>query len=735
MHKRLLCSLSSVLICGLFLTTPVGAVVVKISNFGNAHQIWFEAEAYDQRDPDTEAYFKVVDQAGAFGQAVTRTGGAGGMLRYTFDVAQAGGKGGTWYFWGRVIVPQNESDFLVVEGIPGEPVLPAAPPYPGTSSATGFTNAQRIFDENLGPPWAWGRSGHGDGHTRRLQDGKNTMYILHRQGTSANFWDVFMWTDSATYVPTDNDYRNAKEVLSGGASNPEPTSGATDVPRDATLNWASGSFAGQHDLYLGTDLAAVTGASTADASGIYRGRIDPNTYTTPLAFGQTYYWRVDEVNRTPDNSTFQGAVWSFTVEPYAYPIAKITPTASSFRAGMGPEKTVDGSGLDRVDQHGTEPTTMWLSAGTLPNWIQYQFDKAYKLHTMKVWNSNQAVESFVGFGAKSVRIEYALDGATWTELPGVPEFARATGSPTYASNTTVDFGGISAQYVKLTINSPWGLAPQTGLSEVRFFSAPVQARAPEPAHNATGVSIDVALDWRPGREAASHNVYLGTDKQAVTDSTATAKTVADHSYRPSPLQLGTTYYWRVDEVNDAAATQSWAGEVWSFTTQEYRVVEDFESYADAEGQRIYETWVDGFGSSNNGSQVGYPQAPFAEQKITHGGKQSMPLSYGNTGVLVVSEATRTFAAPQDWTASGIKSLSLYFQGAAGNSGQLYLKINNAKVPYSGNAGDIAKPAWMPWNVDLSVVVGVSTVTKLTIGIGGAGAKGIVYLDDIRLYPK
>ena len=209
-------------------------------------------------------------------------------------------------------------------------------------------------------------------------------------------------------------------------------------------------------MYLGTDSASVTEATTADASGIYRGRIEPNMYTTPLAFGQTYYWRVDEVNRTPDNSTVKG-VWSFTVEPYAYPITNITATASSFRAGMGPEKTVDGSGLDGADQHGTEPTAMWLGAGTLPNWIRYQFDKAYKLQAMKVWNSNQGVESFVGFGAKSVKIEHSLDDATWTELLGVPEFARATGSPTYESNTTVTFGGVSAQYVKLTVNSPWGM--------------------------------------------------------------------------------------------------------------------------------------------------------------------------------------------------------------------------------------------------------------------------------------
>ena len=120
---------------------------------------------------------------------------------------------------------------------------------------------------------------------------------------------------------------------------------------------------------------------------------------------------------------------------------------------------------------------MWLSGGTKPTWIQFAFDKAYKLSEMWVWNSNQMIESVVGFGLKSVKVEYSADGAAWTELPGVPEFAQATGLPTYVANTTVNFGGVFAKYVKLTVNSAWGLPAQVGLSEVRFFSVPVQARA------------------------------------------------------------------------------------------------------------------------------------------------------------------------------------------------------------------------------------------------------------------
>ena len=63
----------------------------------------------------------------------------------------------------------------------------------------------------------------------------------------------------------------------------------------------------------------------------------------------------------------------------------------------------------------------------------------------------------------------------------MPEFARAPGLAGYAANTTVNFSGIMARYVKLTIKSTWGgISPVTGLSEVRFSYVPVQARRRSP---------------------------------------------------------------------------------------------------------------------------------------------------------------------------------------------------------------------------------------------------------------
>ena len=79
------------------------------------------------------------------------------------------------------------------------------------------------------------------------------------------------------------------------------------------------------------------------------------------------------------------------------------------------------------------------------------------------------------------------------------------------------------------------------------------------------MSISAGLDWRPGRDATSQQVYFGTDKAAVANGTAPVQTVTNHGFVPGALNFGTTYYWKVDEIG----TATYPGDVWSFTTQEY----------------------------------------------------------------------------------------------------------------------------------------------------------------------
>jgi len=517
------------------------------------------------------------------------------------------------------------------------------------------------------------------------------------------------------------------------ASNPVPAPGEADVSRDAALGWRPGQFANTHDVYLGTGFADVNAADRQSPRGVLisQGQED-TTFASAglLEFGATYYWRIDEINAPPDSTAFKGEVWSFTVEPYAYPLPNVTATASSAQPGMGPQNTVNGSGLNADDEHSVALTDMWMSAGVQPNWVQYEFDAVYKLHELWVWNSNQIIESLLGFGARDVTIEYSVDGQTWTALEGVPEFARATGSPTYTANTVVDFGGAAAKFVKLTIDQNWGgMAAQSGLSEVRFFHIPVQARVPQPVDEATSIDVNTDLNWRSGREATAHEVYLGTDENAL----ALVDTVTEHRYVPDPLDFGTTYFWKVDEIGGAGPYE---GEVWSFTTQEFAIIEGFEDYND-DDNRIYDTWIDGW-VNNTGSQVGYDVSPFAETRIVHGGRQSMPLSFNNEESPFYSEAEREFATAQNWTLSGADSLSLWTQDAPSD---LYVTVQDS----AGKSATVTNPPaatagqWTQWIIPFSDLAGVnmSRVKKLTIGVGSkaaavGGGAGTFYVDDIGL---
>jgi hypothetical protein len=562
-----------------------------------------------------------------------------------------------------------------------------------------------------------------------------TIHVVYG---AQEFWiDDAKWYEG-DYVPT-----QVKNKL--GAYSPTPDRDATDVPRDPTLSWKPGPFADTHNVYLGASFDDVNTAEVASAAS--KGQTGTTFRSAdPLEYGQTYYWRVDEVNAPPSTAVFKGDVWSFTVEPYAYPITGVTATASSFeKSTTVPANTINGSGLTN-DLHSTSSDTMWVSsmAGPQPTWIQYQFDKTYKLYELWVWNHNTEFEPILGYGFKDVTIEYSTDGTNWTLLKDV-QFAQAPAMAGYAHNTTVDLGGVMARYVRLTASSNWSAMglKQSGLSEVRFFYVPLEARAPQPAQNAEGVAVDGALDWRPGREATSHLVTFGTDKAAVADGTATTETVSEHGFTPGALDFGTMYYWKVDEIG----ADTYPGSIWSFTTQQFAAVDDFEGYTDDEGSRIYEAWVDGW-TNSTGSVVGYLQAPFAERSIVHDGKQAMPLAYDNTQSPYYSEAERTFDTPMDWTVSGADTLSLWLTGPAAGAtpandpAGLYVVVEDK----AGKSKTVAQPdpavttvsAWTEWRIPFSDLSGINlaAVKKLTIGVGDkaspkAGGSGMLYIDDIQ----
>jgi len=289
--------------------------------------------------------------------------------------------------------------------------------------------------------------------------------------------------------------------------------------------------------------------------------------------------------------------------------------------------------------------------------------------------------------------------------------------------------------------------PNSGISEVRFSFIPISAREPMPIDGVTTDGVDVVLGWRAGREAASHEVYLGTDSSDLP----LLATVTDNSLDLSNqgLAYATTYFWQIREVNEAETPTAHAGPVWSFTTPDFGIVDDFDQYND-KCARIFFAWEDGIGhnggeevddcevpasnGNGGGSMVGNNSAPFAEKAIVYlGSTQSLPFDYDNA--FGDSYATLAIDA-QDWTASGIQTLSLAFRGDTGNTGTLYIKINNTKISYNGPATDIGSGIWQTWNIVLADTgANLSNVTSFVIGVDGGNAAGKLYIDNIHLHPK
>lgn len=283
---------------------------------------------------------------------------------------------------------------------------------------------------------------------------------------------------------------------------------------------------------------------------------------------------------------------------------------------------------------------------------------------------------------------------------------------------------------------------------------PELASIPSPRNRVT-VSRPVTLSWEPGMYAVSHDVYFGTDPNAVNDANNVPDLWPEFqgnqdpcSFDPGPLELGKTYFWRIDEVNEADPNSPWKGVVWEFSIADYVVIEGFESYNEIpeteEGSNlVYFTWTDGYANpSVNGSTIGYLIGDSLETDNVHGGNQSVAFGYNNS-IAAYSEVTVNIAdlgVSGDWSVDNLSVLSLWFYGGQNNivSGQtLYIKLNGVKIQYDGQMENLKLPSWQEWRIDLDAFgIDLTNVTELSIGIektGAVGATGSILLDDFRLY--
>jgi hypothetical protein len=467
------------------------------------------------------------------------------------------------------------------------------------------------------------------------------------------------------------------------AFEPVPSNGSKFIdPENVTLNWTVGFGAKLHTIYFGDDYDTVANATGGQSQGVIG--FNPG----PLELDKTYYWRVDEFD---GSATYKGDVWSFMTAKEGGGVK------AQYYNGMNFENLV----LTRIDP---QINFSWGDPGSpdpkvnvdqfSARWtgeIEAAFTETYTFYTTsddgaRLWvNGQQIVDSWVDQSP--------------TEHSGKIDLV-AGNTYSFVMEYYENGGGATAQLSWSSPSTPKQIIPQAALSP------PVRANAPSPASGATGTKLTPILKWNPGDYTVSHEVYFGTDPNAVKNADKSSpeykgkKALGDESYNPGKLDWFTIYYWRVDEVNDLNPDSPWIGNVWNFTTGDFILIDDFEDY-DAEENQIWYSWHDGLGYGAPGTEPYYAgngtgaavgdesTASYTEETIVHGGHHSMPFTYDNNkqGFAKYSEVELTLTDTRDWTEEGVTELSLWFRGYPASTGS-FVEGPTGTYTMTGSGSDI-----------------------------------------------
>ncbi|MCP4609926.1 MAG: hypothetical protein GY845_14555 [Planctomycetes bacterium] len=516
------------------------------------------------------------------------------------------------------------------------------------------------------------------------------------------------------------------------AWHPVPADGALFVASDASLTWDPGVGGALYYVYFGDnfdDVNSATGAAAIIGNMYEPGQLDQ---------GKTYYWRVDSSDGL---AVHRGKVWSFTTAvpgggligeyfntmiPSGQPVLKrIDPSIDVDFGTSSPEPNLVDEDFFSVRWRGE---------------VQVAFSEVYTFYTRTNDGSRLWIDD-----------KLIVDKWAWVnrvvDTRGEPIELVAGERYSIRMELFNEDGDAEAHLLWESASEPKAIIPSAA------FSLPVRAGAPSPSNGAVDVRQTATLSWGLGEAAASHEVYFGTDAEAVKSADTSSpeykgtRDLGSESYDPGQLDWDTTYYWRVDEVNNLNPDSPWIGRVWNFTTANFLIVDDFELYNDLnpdepDSNRIFNAWLDGFENpAVNGSVVGNLDPPFAEQTIVHTGNQSMPMSYDNA--VGKSEATLTLTYPRDWTENGVNTLTIWFRGDAANIAEpMYVALNDSAVVTHDNPEAALIPTWTAWDIDLQAFadqgVNLTNVNTITLGLGNrnnpvAGGTGMMYFDDIRLY--
>ena len=576
------------------------------------------------------------------------------------------------------------------------PVITEASSFPSiTDAGNGTLLAKRADNDELWiVEWEAGQEFYaGSG---QIAGGRRMLFI---SGTNSGVDGRYNLTADGEIM-----FLNAVSYMLGAskrvnAYKPVPDDGALYEDTWVSLGWSPGDTAVSHDVYFGGNFEDVNDGAEGtfqgnQASTFFVVGFPGFLYPDGLVPGTTYYWRIDEVNDTEPNSPWKGDVWSFSIPP---------------KTAYNPD-SADGAELVGLD--------------VMLSWTP---GFGAKLHTVYFGDNFDDVNNAAG---------------------GLPQ-----GAATYTPGT-----------LKLAKTYYWRVdefdAVATYKGQVWSFTTQGAVVSLKPSNGAVDVKHTPVLTWSPGVYAASHQVYFGADKDAVRNANTGSpeykgtKALGSESYDPGKLLWDATYYWRIDEVNNVNPDSPWTGNVWSFTTANFLIVDDFEDY-DIGNNEIWWSWKDGLGYAAHGNEPAYPgngtgaavgdenTGSYTEETIVHGGGKSMPFFYDNS-VLKYSEAEKTLSFRRDWTENGVNTLTIWFRGNSANAAEtLYVALNGSAVVTHDNPNAAQIATWTRWNIDLQAFanqgVNLANVNTIALGFGNrkspvAGGSGTMYFDDIRLYP-
>jgi Concanavalin A-like lectin/glucanases superfamily len=182
------------------------------------------------------------------------------------------------------------------------------------------------------------------------------------------------------------------------------------------------------------------------------------------------------------------------------------------------------------------------------------------------------------------KFEMWLDGELVGEAPGGQMHGHGDNNGIGFTNQNTRFhdddgSGSNRDFFGGSIDEVWILNDALTGAELGAWQSSKTwpyANGPTPSDGAKYEDTWVSLSWMPGAFTASHNVYLGDNFDDVNNATPDSNVFRGNQGTtfyvagfpgyafPDGLVPGTTYYWRIDEVNDAEPNSPWKGSVWSF---------------------------------------------------------------------------------------------------------------------------------------------------------------------------